>query len=149
MINQYKITKNFHIHPIIIILVLSLSSPLSSLLLQDIHATHVSEPILSLEEGIKYENNETVSINGWVKYDNKPAPDVLVFLTLINPNGNEMFQDEVRSNSNGNFTSIINLQDNNITNGGTFTISAESQCRDEHRNICNNNSTSRTLIILN
>jgi hypothetical protein len=118
-------------------------------LLPDVYATHISEPILSLEEGIKYNINEIVPINGWVKYEDKPASDVLVVIKLNNPIGNEIFQDQVRSNSNGNFTSSINLQENNVTQGGTFTISAESQCRDEHRDICNNNSTSRTLVVIN
>ena len=148
MKNYYNRSKYFCIPTLFIILALSFSS-LSSTLLQDIHATHISQPILSLKEDMKYGINDTVSIKGWVKYDYKPASDVLVFIKLINPNGNEIFQDEVRSNSNGNFTSSINLQENNVTEEGTFTISAESQCRDEHRNICHNNNTSRTLVILN
>ena len=41
------------------------------------------------------------------------------------------------------------LLGNNITEGGTFMLSAESQCRDEHRNICNHNSTSQTLVVIN
>ena len=36
--------------------------------------------------------NETISINGWVKYNEKPASNVLVLLKLINSTGNEIFQ---------------------------------------------------------
>ena len=93
--------------------------------------------------------NIGISVNGWVKYDEKSASDVLVLLKLINPNGNEIFQDQVRSDPNGNFTSNMKLIGSNVTEGGTFTLSAESQCRDEHRNICNHNSTSQTLVVIN
>jgi hypothetical protein len=86
---------------------------------------------------------------GWIKYDEKPASDVLILLKLLNLIGNEIFQDHVRSNSNGNFTSNVTLLGSNVTEGGTFTLYAESQCKDEHRNICNHNSTSQTLVVIN
>lgn len=73
----------------------------------------------------------------------------MVLLKLINPNGNEIFQDQVRSDSNGNFTSNVTLLGSNATEGGTFTLYAESQCRDEHRNICNHNNSSQTLVVIN
>ena len=122
---------------------------LSLILSANVYATHISEPILSLEKGAKYNMNETISVNGWVKYNDKPASDVLVLLKLINPIGNEIFQDQVRSDSNGNFTSNVTLVGSNATEGGTFTLYAESQCRDEHRNICNHNNSSQTLVVIN
>ena len=122
---------------------------LSLILSANVYATHISEPILSLEKDAKYNMNETISVNGWVKYNDKPASDVLVLLKLINPIGNEIFQDQVRSDSNGNFTSNVTLVGSNATEGGTFTLYAESQCRDEHRNICNHNNSSQTLVVIN
>ena len=122
---------------------------LSLILSANVYATHISEPILTLEKDAKYNMNETISVNGWVKYNEKPASDVLVLLKLINPTGNEIFQDQVRSNSNGNFTSNVALLGSNVTEGGTFTLYAESQCRDEHRNICNHNNSSQTLVVIN
>jgi hypothetical protein len=122
---------------------------LSVILSANVYATHISEPILTLEKDAKYNMNETISVNGWVKYNEKPASNVLVLLKLINPTGNEIFQDQVRSNSNGNFTSNVALLGSNVTEGGTFTLYAESQCRDEHRNICNHNNSSQTLVVIN
>jgi hypothetical protein len=122
---------------------------LSLILSANVYATHISEPILTLEKDAKYNMNETISVNGWVKYNEKPASNVLVLLKLINPTGNEIFQDQVRSNSNGNFTSNVALLGSNVTEGGTFTLYAESQCRDEHRNICNHNNSSQTLVVIN
>lgn len=122
---------------------------LSLILSANVYATHISEPILSLDKDAKYNMNETMSINGWVKYNEKPASNVLVLLKLINPTGNEIFQDQVRSDSNGNFTSNVTLLGSNATEGGTFTLYAESQCRDEHRNICNHNNSSQTLVVIN
>jgi hypothetical protein len=146
--NNNRISKNnIYINSLTLgFILLSLSSLLLS---ANVYATHISEPILSLNKDAKYNINETISVNGWVKYDEKPASDVLVLLKLINPNGNEIFQEQVRSDSNSNFTSNINLLGNNVSEGGTFTLSAESQCRDEHRNICNHNSTSQTLVVIN
>ena len=122
---------------------------LSLILSTNVYATHISEPILSLDKDAKYNMNETISVNGWVKYNDKPASDVLVLLKLINPIGNEIFQDNVRSDSNGNFTSNVTLVGSNATEGGTFTLYAESQCRDEHRSICNHNNSSQTLVVIN
>jgi hypothetical protein len=145
--NNNKISKNnIYINSLAIgFILLSLSLLLST----NVYATHISEPILSLDKDAKYNINETISVNGWVKYDEKPASDVLVLLKLINPNGNEIFQDQVRSDSNGNFTANVILLGSNVTEGGTFTLFAESQCRDEHRNICNHNITSQTLVLIN
>ena len=147
MNNNRKSKNNIYINSLTIIgfILLSVSLLLFS---ANVYATHISEPILSLNKDAKYNINETISVNGWIKYEEKPASDVLVLLKLINPNGNEIFQDQVRSDSNGNFTSNVTLLGSNVTEGGTFTLSAESQCRDEHRNICNHNSTSQTLVVI-
>jgi hypothetical protein len=143
--NNKRISKNnIYINSLTIGFIL-----LSLLLFANVYATHISEPILSLDKDAKYNMNETISINGWVKYNEKPASDVLVLLKLINPVGNEIFQDQVRSDSNGNFTSNVTLVGSNATEGGTFTLYAESQCRDEHRNICNHNNSSQTLVVIN
>jgi hypothetical protein len=122
---------------------------LTVLLSTNVYATHISEPILSLDKDAKYNLNETIPVNGWVKYDDKLASDVLVLLKLLSPTGDEIFQDRVRSDSNGNFTSNVTLLGSNATEGGTFTLYAESQCRDEHRSICNHNNSSQTLVVIN
>ena len=144
--NNRKSKNNIYINPPIIgFILLSLYLLLSA----NVYATHISEPILSLEKDAEYNINETISVNGWIKYNEKPASDVLVLLKLLNPSGNEIFQDQVRSDSNGNFTSNVTLLGSNATEGGTFTLYAESQCRDEHRNICNHNNSSQTLVVIN
>jgi hypothetical protein len=144
--NNRKSKNNIYINPPIIgFILLSLYLLLSA----NVYATHISEPILSLDKDAEYNINETISVNGWIKYNEKPASDVLVLLKLLNPSGNEIFQDQVRSDSNGNFTSNVTLLGSNATEGGTFTLYAESQCRDEHRNICNHNNSSQTLVVIN
>ena len=144
--NNRKSKNNIYINPPIIgFILLSLYLLLSA----NVYATHISEPILSLDKDAEYNINETISVNGWIKYNEKPASDVLVLLKLLNPSGNEIFQDQVRSDSNGNFTSNVTLLGSNATEGGTFTLYAESQCRDEHRNICKHNNSSQTLVVIN
>ena len=103
--NKKKISKNnIYINSLTICFII-----LSLILSANVYATHISEPILSLEKDAKYNMNETISVNGWIKYNEKPASDVLVLLKLLSPNGNEIFQDKVRSDSNGNFTSNVTL----------------------------------------
>ena len=58
--------------------------------------------------------NETLSISRWVRYNDKSASNVLILLKLLS-NGNEVVQDQVRSNSNGNFTSNVALPGNYVT----------------------------------
>ena len=87
--NNNRISKNnIYINSLTIGFIL-----LSLLLFANVYATHISEPILSLDKDAKYNINETISVNGWVKYNEKPASDVLVLLKLLNPNGKETFQD--------------------------------------------------------
>ena len=82
--NNNKISKNnIYINSLALdFILLSLSLLLSA----NVYATHISEPILSLDKDVKYSINETISINGWVKYDEKPASGVSVLLKLLNPN---------------------------------------------------------------
>lgn len=73
----------------------------------------------------------------------------MILLKVINPKGEEIFHNQTKSDANGQFYSKYNFRKNKVTKRGTFTISAESQCREEHRNICDNNSSPKTLVILN
>ena len=118
-------------------------------LFTNIYATHISEPILSIDKDAQYNLNETIPINGWIKYNEKPASDVLVLVKLVNPNGKDIYQEQIRSDQTGNFSSNINLIGSNVTEGGTFTLYAESQCRDEHRNICTHKNNSHTIVVIN
>jgi hypothetical protein len=117
--------------------------------LQTLLATHVSEPILVIDPKIQYKKNQTISTNGWVEYNNQPASDVLVLIRLTNPDSDEIFREEIRSDSNGNFSASINLAELNLTEMGAYRITAESQCRDVHRSICNHNSTSQIVQVIN
>jgi|SRR5687768_901651 len=112
-------------------------------------ATHVSEPILVIDANTQYKKNQTFTVNGWVKYNNQPTSDVLVLLRLTDSNSNEIFQEEIRSDSNGNFTTSINLGELNLTEVGGYRMTAESQCRDVHSSICNHNLTSQIVQIIN
>ena len=86
MNNNRKSKNNIYVNSLTIIgfILLSVSLLLFS---ANVYATHISEPILSLNKDAKYNINETISVNGWIKYEEKPASDVLVLLKLINPNG--------------------------------------------------------------
>jgi hypothetical protein len=106
----------------------------------DIFATHISKPILTMDKQT-FDVNENITVKGWVDYQNNPASDVLLDIVVIHePNSrNELVRNQVRSNDAGNFTSNIILPDN--TEPGNYTLTVISQCRDEHRNICTNQNS--------
>jgi len=76
--NNNRISKNnIYINSLTIgFILLSLSLLLLLLLSANVYATHISEPILSLDKDAKYNMNETISINGWIKYNEKPASNI-------------------------------------------------------------------------
>jgi hypothetical protein len=113
----------------------------------DTFATHISKPILTMDKQ-NFEINETITVKGWVEYQNNPASDVLLDIVVINEpdGGNELIRSQVVSNDTGNFTSNVILPVN--TGPGNYTLTVISQCREEHRNICTNQHSSIPISIV-
>jgi hypothetical protein len=51
-------------------------------------ATHISKPVITTER-LEYPVGELVTIEGWVNYNNEPAPEVLLDIMVITADGNE------------------------------------------------------------
>jgi hypothetical protein len=129
-----------NMYNICMIAILFLSSLSLFVFDDDIFATHISKPILSMDKQT-FDVNENITVKGWVEYQNNPASDVLLEIVMIHESnsGNELVRNQVRSNDTGNFTSNIILPVN--TAPGNYTLTVISQCRDEHRNICTNQNS--------
>lgn len=108
---------------------------LASLLLGvslSVHATHISEPILS-ETKTKYRLGEKIIINGWVSYDNKPTADVLLAFKVAHPDGFIATEASYPSDVNGQF--LFEYSTNKQV-PGKYLITITSHCQAIHRSIC-------------
>ncbi|GIU70531.1 MAG: hypothetical protein KatS3mg003_2196 [Candidatus Nitrosocaldaceae archaeon] len=105
-----------------------------TLFISNAYATHISQPIIVGNNAIYYLGSE-VEIEGYVEYQDNPTSNVLLDIFLIN--NMEKHLASIRSDDNGFFKFTFKPEE-----VGNYTIKIVSQCRDEHRNICTNRSTS-------
>lgn len=107
-------------------------------------ATHISKPVITTER-LEYPVGELVTIEGWVDYNNEPAPEVLLDIMVRTADGNETIDRSfVRSDSDGNFQYEPKLPDV----PATYDINIISNCRDEHRDICTFQSSSIAITLV-
>lgn len=100
--------------------------------IQNSNATHISEPIL-LAPQTNYFLNETITINGWVSYDNQPTADVLLSFKVFQQDDTEINNQLIQSDNTGHFKFEFNTT-NQPT--GTYRITVTSHCLDIHRAVC-------------
>ena len=99
---------------------------------RDVFATHISKPIPYLDRN-EFLSNETINVNGWVEYNSKPAPDVLVQV-FLEKERNKLASENVTSDSNGNFSAILSIPSE--AEPGNYTVSVTSLCQEIHSNVC-------------
>jgi hypothetical protein len=109
----------------------------------DVKGTHLSKPIINMDK-TSFKANEEITVEGWVDYFG-PTSDVLLDILIRAPNGNIANIHTVKSDSFGNYS--FTFRQTNITSSGKYTVQVISQCRDEHRDICTNESNSIPIII--
>jgi preprotein translocase subunit SecD len=97
-----------------------------------VFATHISKPIPYLEK-TEFLSNETIDLQGGVEYDNEPAPEVLVQVSL-EKQLNKLTSESVTSNVNGNFSATLSIP--NGTESGNYTVGITSHCQKIHINEC-------------
>lgn len=107
-------------------------------------ATHVSKPVMTMDK-TGYKAGEAVTVKGWVEYSNNPTSDVLLDIIVRTPTGNEIVRGSVRSDADGNF--IFHFMPPADASPGTYIVKVISQCRNEHRSICTNQSASVELTV--
>jgi len=105
---------------------------LIGLLYNNAYATHISQPIITTEEGVYY-SSEPIIIEGFVEYQESPTSNVLL---EIDPNGLHIKERFTTSNSDGYFRFELEP-----SKAGKYNVKIISHCREEHRNICKNRET--------
>lgn len=95
-------------------------------------ATHISKPIL-VDPGTEYTVGSTVILRGWVDYNEKPTPDVLLNFKVTRPDGTTAVDQSYPSNAEGQFEFTFDTQ-KEIP--GTYQITITSHCLEIHRYAC-------------
>jgi Ca2+-binding RTX toxin-like protein len=116
---------------------------LLSIFAADANATHLSKPIITMDK-TSFKANEVMTVKGWVDYFG-PTSDVLLDILIRTPNGTIALRDTVKSDSYANFSFGFRLP--SIMSPGNYILQVISQCRDEHRDICANESSSISISI--
>ena len=50
---------------------------------QDAYSTHISQPILTIDENFVYSVGDDLAITGWVEYDDASTSDVLLSVNCL------------------------------------------------------------------
>jgi len=95
-------------------------------------ATHISKPVL-IDPKTEYTVGSTVILQGWVDYNEKPAPDVLLNFLVTRPDGTVAVDQSYPSNQDGHFEFKF-VTKNEVP--GTYQITITSHCLEIHRYAC-------------
>ena len=98
------------------------------------YATHVSQPIITVEQSLVYSSGDILTISGWVNYSDEPTSDVLLSIKISNPNETVISDFFITSDSKGEFAFPFELSEDDP--GGDYTVNIMSMCREVHRDIC-------------
>ena len=109
----------------------------SSGLILESHQTHVSKPVLSIDR-TQYESGDKVVLSGWVSYEDKPTSDVSLRILVTDPIGSTIVDEFTTSEKDGTFEIEFFLPAKSVS--GEYIIDVMSLCREEHRDICTNQS---------
>ncbi len=95
-------------------------------------ATHISKPVL-VNPKTEYTVGSTVILQGWVDYNEKPAPDVLLNFLVTRPDGTVTIDQSYPSDQDGYFEFKF-VTKNEVP--GTYQITITSHCLEIHRYAC-------------
>ena len=123
---------------LLVILVFLISS-----LFSEVHATHISKPILS-EARTEFTQGEKIVVNGRVNYQDQPTSDVLLNAKLLRADGTEVAEVFNISDEQGRFS--FEFETNRLL-PGSYQIIVTSQCLEVHRPVCTYQSTTLAINI--
>lgn len=101
-------------------------------LFSEVNATHISKPILS-EARTEYVQGEKIVVDGWVNYQDRSTPDVLLNAKLLHMSGTEVIEVFNVSDRQGKFSFVF---ETNRLPSGSYQIIVTSQCLEVHRPVC-------------
>ena len=113
---------------------------------QNAYSTHVSQPILTIDDNFVYSVGDDLSITGWVEYDDAATSDVLLSVKISNPNGTVISDFFLTSDSDGKFEFPFELSDDDAS--GDYLVNIMSMCREVHRDICTHKTAETTISVI-
>jgi len=114
--------------------------------IQGAYATHVSQPIMTVEDSLVYSYGDTLTISGWVNYSDESTSDVLLSVKISNPNGTVISDFFLTSDSDGKFEFPFELSQDDPS--GDYLVNIMSMCREIHRDICTHKTAETTISVL-
>lgn len=108
-------------------------------------ATHISQPIL-INPKTQYTIGESVTLHGWVNYNDQAAADVLLNFRVIRPDGSTLVDQSYPSNAKGQFEFKF---DTKSEAPGNYQITITSHCLEIHRYACTYKSQSLVIQLKN
>ena len=114
--------------------------------IQGAHATHISQPIMTVQDSLVYSYGDNLTISGWVNYSDEPTSDVLLSVKISNPNGTVISDFFITSDSKGEFVFPFELSEDDTS--GDYLINIMSMCREIHRDICTHKTAEISVSVL-
>jgi len=114
--------------------------------IQGAYATHVSQPIMTVEDSLVYSYGDTLTISGWVNYSDESTSDVLLSVKISNPNGTVISDFFLTSDSDGKFEFPFELSQDDPS--GDYIVNIMSMCREIHRDICTHKTAETTISVI-
>ena len=112
----------------------------------DVHATHISQPIMTVQDSLVYSYGDNLIISGWVNYSDEPTSDVLLSVKISNPNGAVISDFFITSDSKGEFAFPFELSED--AQSGDYLVNIMSMCREVHRDICTHKTAEISVSVL-
>ena len=113
---------------------------------QDAYSTHISQPIITVDDNLVYSIGDSLSITGWVEYDDAATSDVLLSVKISNQNGTVVSDFFLTSDSDGKFEFPFELTENDAS--GDYLVNIMSMCREIHRDICTHKTAETTISVI-
>ena len=114
--------------------------------IQGAYATHISQPIMTVQDSLVYSYGDKLKISGWVNYGDEPTSDVLLSVKISNPNGTVISDFFITSDSKGEFAFPFELSEDDQS--GDYLINIMSMCREVHRDICTHKTAEINVSVL-
>ena len=114
--------------------------------MQGAHATHISQPIMTVQDSLVYSYGDDLIISGWVNYGDEATSDVLLGVKISNPNGTVISDFFITSDSKGEFAFPFELSEGDTS--GDYIINIMSMCREIHRDICTHKTAEVAVSVL-
>tara|TARA_Y100001960_G_scaffold145819_1_gene154550 strand:+ start:79 stop:615 length:537 start_codon:yes stop_codon:yes gene_type:complete len=113
---------------------------------QDAYSTHISQPIITVDDNLVYSIGDSLSITGWVEYDDASTSDVLLSVKISNPNGTVVSDFFLTSDSDGKFEFPFELSDDDSP--GDYLVNIMSMCREIHRDVCTHKTAEIAISVI-